>query len=263
MFKNNNKNFFCIVRNTLLLFCFAVTFSAPSWSGDLQSGYNAWQNKDYKTAFETFSELAEGGDPRAMFFLAAMYTQGQYVSKDEALANQWMIKSAESGNRDAQHVLGIQYDKGVDGFPLDRSLALKWYAAAADQGDVTKLGRMAEIYLNGDGVPQDYALAAKWYKQLVNTGSPKEPDLYNLAQLYSKGLGVPKDLSCAYMLYKNILLNEMNGLMELKNKDIADKARTELATISDSLAGSQEFFRAEDMFKESVGSGLYVNNCAQ
>jgi TPR repeat protein len=63
-------------------------------------------------------------------------------------SNAWLqvwLPLAQQGNADAQYKLGVAYEVGLLGVPQDYAEAVRWYRAAAEQGDVSaqvKVGRM-------------------------------------------------------------------------------------------------------------------------
>ena len=88
---------------------------------------------------EEIQQLAEQGDAQAQAKLASMYLLGwQGFEKNNKKAAEWMKKSADQGNVDAQVVMGAMYDRGL-GVPGNRDTATKWYEKAAAQGHGTSL----------------------------------------------------------------------------------------------------------------------------
>jgi localization factor PodJL len=77
---------------------------------------------------------AEGGVPKAMYNLGAMYYEGEGGSQDHSLAAMWFRKAAERGVKDSQYNLGVLYERG-DGVPLNPSEAYKWLRIAGNSGD--------------------------------------------------------------------------------------------------------------------------------
>ncbi|WP_154222559.1 SEL1-like repeat protein [Marinicella rhabdoformis] len=71
---------------TIILFSLLLSGFAQA---DFLDGIEAYENKDYVTAFTTFSELATLGNHRAQFNLAVMYMNGEGVPKDLELAYAW------------------------------------------------------------------------------------------------------------------------------------------------------------------------------
>jgi hypothetical protein len=88
----------------------------------------------------------------------AAYQRGDY----EAALQLWQ-PLAEQGNAQAQHNLGVLYDKG-EGVTQDYAEAMKWYHLAAEQGDYIAQYKLGVMCREGKGVPQDYPEAAKWYR---------------------------------------------------------------------------------------------------
>lgn len=90
-------------------------------------------------AADAIKQMAEQGNPLAQAKLASLYLLGRDgVDKNEALAADWMEKSANQGVVDAQVVMGALYDRGI-GVVADRDKATKWYEKAAAQGHGTSL----------------------------------------------------------------------------------------------------------------------------
>ncbi len=55
------------------------------------------------------------------------------MPQDDQQAVAWFRKAAEQGQADAQHNLGVMYEKGR-GVPQDDREAVAWYRKAAEQG---------------------------------------------------------------------------------------------------------------------------------
>jgi TPR repeat protein len=69
---------------------------------------------------EYFLQMVNINEPRALYEMGQQYKNGNKVVSDYNLAREYMIRSAEGGNRDA-----IKYLAGVDLFPLDKSIQSK------------------------------------------------------------------------------------------------------------------------------------------
>ena len=98
--------------------------AAPAWAG-LVEGWAALERGDYATALREFRV------------------------------------SAAQGVADAQHNLGVMYERGY-GVPQNYAEAVKWYRKAADQGTAEAQFNLAYMYSNGKGVPRDYVQAHMW-----------------------------------------------------------------------------------------------------
>ena len=57
-------------------------------------------------------------------------------------AIEWFEKAAEQGYADAQYNLGNIYENGSGGVDQSDSMAMRWYATAAAQGDTTAQERI-------------------------------------------------------------------------------------------------------------------------
>lgn len=192
-------------------FIFLLVFSIVSrvFFRDFQNGWEAYQNKDYKTAYEIWLPLAEKGDTRAQFFMGFMHDMGFGVPKDDKEAVNWYRLAAEQGDSRAQLFLGFMYDLGK-GVPQDDKEALKWYQLAEEQGYLAKSYiynlaaknvneaikvmmedaekgvveaqyLLAIKYTYGQGVLPDSKEAAKWYRLASEQGYMAKTYIYHLA----------------------------------------------------------------------------------
>ena len=71
----------------------------------LRDAYTAYQDHDYKTAFQKFKKLAERGDPNAQDGLATMYSNGLGVPESEIESMSWYRRGAMQGFPHAQFML--------------------------------------------------------------------------------------------------------------------------------------------------------------
>ena len=79
----------------LVLFLF-FGFLIPSYA-DYKACVNAYENKDYHSAFEECQALANENEANSQAFLGELYQYGEGVTKDYKLALDWYTKSAEQG----------------------------------------------------------------------------------------------------------------------------------------------------------------------
>ena len=111
--------------------------------------------------------------------------------------------AAEQGERKAQYLLGLRYERGVPGEP-DFAAAARWYAKAATQGMRLAAFRLALIYQHGRGVPRNPGLAARWYTKAAEEGLAEAQ--FNLGYLYERGIGVPVDGRSSVVWYRRAAL---------------------------------------------------------
>ena len=108
--------------------------------------------KDPRTAFRWFERAAAGGDALGHYKVGCYYA-GQFpgaVEVDEAKALTAKTVAAEAGYSLAQSDVVNIYGKRSD-WPQ----AVKWWAAAAEQGYAPAAYNLANAYQNGQGVPKD------------------------------------------------------------------------------------------------------------
>ena len=95
-----------------------------------------------------------------------------YQRKDYAAAVAKWRGVAQSGNREAQSLLGIMYAFG-QGVPQDYPQAIAWLRMAAAQGETKAQFKLGSMYANGQGFPRAYQRAAMWFAVAAEGGHPK------------------------------------------------------------------------------------------
>lgn len=78
--------------------------------------------------------MADHGDPRGPFGLAAMLRAGDGVDRDDAMARDLFTRAAEMGHPRAMAELAAMLRDGLGG-PADPAGALRWTRTAAARGD--------------------------------------------------------------------------------------------------------------------------------
>jgi len=146
----------------ILLLCLSLLLSTLCQAQDFQTAVEAASQGDYDTAYQTWSALAEGGDPASQFNLAMMYVRGEGVERDLSMAARWFRKAAEQDQVSAQARLGALYAHG-QGVQQDFGEAAKWLYRAAQANDGPGQYDLAVLYANGSGVGQDYSEAYYWF----------------------------------------------------------------------------------------------------
>jgi TPR repeat protein len=134
---------------------------APAVAGPLEDGMEAYLDKDYLKAVQTWRPLAEAGDATAQYRLGVMYAEGKGVAPNDVEAARWFERAAVQGDATAQYDLGASYAEGM-GVPKDNAAAAKWFRRAADQGFPLAQLNLGLLHASGVGVPQDNVEAMKW-----------------------------------------------------------------------------------------------------
>jgi tetratricopeptide (TPR) repeat protein len=151
-------------------FMFLVSLFTVVFANNLQDGLDAFERKDYETAYKLLAPFAEQGDAYAQFNLGQMYRQGKGVLQNNKNAFKWWKLSAEQGVAQAQYNLGRVYYKGR-GVTKDYKEAVKWYSLSAEQGFAEAQLSLGFMYVKGHGVSQDYVLAHMWWNLAGSSGN--------------------------------------------------------------------------------------------
>ena len=173
-------------------------------------GVDAYNAKDYITAYECFSYLAEKGEPKAQQILSLMYAKGLGVTADYEKSLEMLKKAADNGLAEAQCCLGVLYQGGIK-VDVDIEKAFELYEKAANQGHLKAQGHLASMYYEGYGVAKDYDKAFQLAEKAANKGDATAQAY--LALMYYNGHGVEKNLDKALewaeKAEKDTLLGEM------------------------------------------------------
>lgn len=84
-----------------------------------------------------------------------------------------MLKRANRGDAEAQRIMGKRLFYGLNGTPVKRKIAIKWFKMAAEQGDAQALCILGELYESGVNVKQDTERARTYYQKAAEAGSYK------------------------------------------------------------------------------------------
>ena len=128
---------------------------------DFQSGLDAYQSGDYKTAYSEFLTSAEKGDPHAQHMLGFVYANGRGAAIAPVKTVTWWTRAARQGFAPAQYTLGTLYQKGL-GVNRDTKTALRWIGRAADAGYAEAQYALGIIHATGRDKPVDLASAYMW-----------------------------------------------------------------------------------------------------
>ncbi|MCG7924933.1 MAG: sel1 repeat family protein [Candidatus Thiodiazotropha taylori] len=101
---------------------------------------------------------------------------------------------AESGNREAQMILGALYWQGIgvsingiNFVPTDLSRSLHWYQKAAQQGAPEAHYYIGRAFEMGEGVSEDKRVARSWYEKGARLNHA--PSISKIGYFINKGIG--------------------------------------------------------------------------
>ncbi len=120
---------------------------APPALADFNAAREAAMRGDFDQSLPELMALAEAGRAEAQSLLGDLYSRGDGVEKDDALAAQWYEKASRQGYSDAQYALGLLYQTGR-GVPRDKATAYMWMFLAFETGSVRMWWEQAEYIRN-------------------------------------------------------------------------------------------------------------------
>lgn len=126
-----------------------------------EKGYEAYEKKDYATAFQFYQTAAAYNSPEAMFMLSIISDEDGDSSNDSE-GNNWLRRSAELGYPPAQYQFGVKCFNG-EVIRADKTEAVKWFEKAALQGMGPAMFNLGTAYQFGYGVDQNFDEAEYWY----------------------------------------------------------------------------------------------------
>ena len=121
-------------------------------------------------ALARLKALADAGDAGAQLYLAQLYDGGEAgLPRDIAEARRLTALSAEAGDAQAMHNLGVYFFRG-EGGAQDLASAAQWFRKAAAAGVVESQYNLGLLYQSGSGVRRDLAQARHWFGQAARRG---------------------------------------------------------------------------------------------
>ena len=164
------------------------------------------RKREPKEAQKLYIEAAEDGDAYAQYLLYEQYKKTDNI-KTNAMASEWVKRSAEYGFPPAEYAYGQQLlqKRGSDE-------AKEWLIKAHEHGISAANAALGTLYFE----EEKYKKALQ-YLSVAKSAKAK----YQLAEMYERGLSVETNFYRSYMLYKEALkLGQKNA-----KKDVARLAK--------------------------------------
>ena len=144
-----------------ILIIIAIAAAAPNAHADFAAGVAAFQDGDYKAAYEEWHPLAEKGNAAAQHNLGILYNDGLGLEADLVEAAKWYRRAAQGGNANAQTKMGVFLARGL-GLAQDYTQAAGWFREAAEQHHAQAQFNLGILYATGSGVDEDRVQALMW-----------------------------------------------------------------------------------------------------
>lgn len=124
---------------------FGLAGAAEGQAEAVLAAIKMYEREEFKGAADAFRQLADAGEPRAMYWLSELYSRGKGVEVSHVKAVYWARQAAERGLVEAQLSIGQHYWFG--GFvPRDLAEGLKWLCAAYKGGEGDVAGMLERHY---------------------------------------------------------------------------------------------------------------------
>ena len=133
-----------------------------------------------------------------LYYLGYRYQNGIGVKKNLKKAVKWYKAAAKQGNSKAQNNLGYCYQNGK-GVKKNPKKAVELFIAATKQGNSNAQNNLANCYELGEGVEKNMEKAVELYTAAANQGDFRA--LNNLGICYLERKGVGEDLKKAVELF--------------------------------------------------------------
>lgn len=132
-------------KEWVILFISLGISNVTNAMSELETGLEAYQQKNYKLASKQFEKLSKNGNAEATYYLASLYFQGYGVPKDLNQAFNLFQQSAEHGYAPSLANLAIMYNNGL-GIQKNIQKAFEYRLKAANAGDLQSQYNLAQGY---------------------------------------------------------------------------------------------------------------------
>lgn len=128
------------------------------------SGEHVRDSDEAKNSLNYLIGQHKEGNADLEFSIGQFYNFGLGTPKNDRLAFEWWLKSANNGNSEAQNNIAIFYERGYE-TKKDTDKALLWYTKSAEQGNTNAHTNIGILYFEGIGRAIDYQEALRWFKK--------------------------------------------------------------------------------------------------
>ena len=160
------------------LFFICAAFAGVAKADTYLRGFQALEQKDYKTALYFLSLFAANGDARANYNLGIMYREGLGVDQDDIEALTHFIAAAEDGHMLGNYAVGLAFLRGR-GSDVDGEAALSYLKEATLLGHALSPVEMGRIYFEGRLTKKDVVAAHFWWSVARDRNAPGATEYLN------------------------------------------------------------------------------------
>ena len=145
---------------------------------------------------------AREGDVENELYAGVLYLKGARIPQDPSKAMEFLEKSAQASNLDAQKILAKEYMSGSC-IPQNLKQSFEWFQKAAYRGDIESMHYLGLMYEEGHAVEKDIYKAIECFQKAADLGYAEAK--VEIADIYYEGVDLPMDRTKACKMYKEIL----------------------------------------------------------
>ena len=170
----------------IVLFFICTALAGVAKADAYLRGFEALEQKDYKTALYFLSMFAADGDARANYNLGVMYREGFDVDQDDIEALTHFIAAAEDGHMLGNYAVGLAFLRGR-GSDVDAEAALFYLKEATLLGHALSPVEIGRVYFEGKLTEKDVVAAHFWWSVARDRNAPgAKESLNSLSQQMTK-----------------------------------------------------------------------------
>ena len=154
------------------LVCFCLPKTEILRADAYLRGFQALEQRDYKTALYYLSFFAANGDTKAHYNLGIMYREGLGVKKDDVQSLKHFIGAAENGHMLGNYAVGLAFLMGK-GSDIDAKAAIHYFKEAALLGHAISPIEIGGLYFRGKLVEKDFVSAHFWWSLARDRNAPR------------------------------------------------------------------------------------------
>ena len=160
---------FQIFALSLIFFCLSNTkiLTADTYL----KGFQALEQRDYKTALYYLSFFAANGDAKAQYNLGIIYRDGLGVKKDDVQSLTHFVEAAENGHMLGNYAVGLAFLTG-QGSDIDAEAAIYYFTEAALLGHAISPVEIGNLYFQGTLIEKDLVSAHFWWSLAHDRNAP-------------------------------------------------------------------------------------------
>ena len=227
----------------ILLFLGCTMLHAETEDPRFLKAGEAYESKDFDTAFELWKQLSEEGDAESTYYLGVMYmiyelpvsVYSEFLGTDkdpQEVGISLIEDAAKKSSPDALSMIASFYERGFSKFDFNSAKAMQLREAAAETGDALAQYNLGVILLENAG-EENQIRAYKLFK----SAAQKKLFLayFNLGVIHFKRNTEPDNLK-AYAWFQKVLdwkpTKDVRGLSgQMQAANIAKEALNQLKNI--------------------------------